>query len=89
MLPFRIGRYDEIAMKASHDFCKIWVGVTGEDGEDVALRSVSSRAGGFITCVFPEALPDRIELITRFCEFGFHWDGLPDIPESETQLLIA
>lgn len=78
ILPCRVPLQDEAVRTAVHRLYsdKGIIKSINKDRLESAVSSTDSRIGRYSTLIFPECLPERVEIITSVIEAGFLHDGM-------------
>jgi hypothetical protein len=74
-LPIRIHSCDDIANEATLKSIKDWGEAIG-DGWDKKSGSALCSVGNWCSFIFPESLPDRLQVITYLANLGNIHDGI-------------
>ncbi len=82
-LPFRSSRFEREAADVTADYLAKWQkAVKADDPErkDLVFHGSTTNLGHFVSWAYPECIPDRVDLCTQICDFGFYWDGMDLCP---------
>ncbi|OOQ85950.1 hypothetical protein PEBR_23234 [Penicillium brasilianum] len=80
-LPFRTSRFEREAADVTADYLEKWQkAVKADDPErkDLVFHGSTTNLGHFVSWAYPECIPDRVDLCTQICDFGFYWDDVTD-----------
>ena len=74
LLPVRIHKNPDIAEEAAQSVLEDYALIFG-DGREKSMPLSGSKLGYLCAFGFPEALPDRLRLVTRLVDIGLLHDG--------------
>lgn len=81
-LPIRIHKRNDIADAASHKMIEDWGKHIGDGWEKASHASLNPTDGNLCSYLFPEALPERLGVLTYLTDLGLFHDGTSSLHAS-------
>lgn len=72
-LPLRKSIHEDLAIRGSENFKRDWAQIVGPVGDFVG--GDLNPKGHIVAILYPEILPERIELLSYFFDYAFLYDG--------------